>query len=103
MATPISITLLQYLPLSIAPTDRRHNPAPVTNIQWGSSGSSFQIVPSLDGLSCEITPTELTMETVSVSAVAEDGVTLTETIDVSVVAAPAVVLNLVPGNPVDLP
>lgn len=96
------------LPLVIAPTDKKGNPALVENISWSTSDPNIAAVTaSADGLSAEVVPgSGLGAVQVKVTADAKIGTEeklLTGLYDIEVVAGEAVNLGIVAGTPVPIP
>ena len=100
-------TVQQFL-VTIQPVDKKGNPAQVEGLEWMTSNSdAVALEPSEDGLSCLVKAVGIPANaTVQVNADADlgDGVQLlTGTIDIEIVAAPAVNIVLTPGPVEDIP
>lgn len=82
---------------TIAPTDASGNPAPVTNVNWSTAGGGYDVAGV--GNSATLRADNAgTGNTLTVTATASDGTSLTQTVPLDDVAAPvvpvAVALNL---------
>lgn len=82
---------------TIAPTDASGNPAPVTNVNWSTAGGSYDVqgVGNSATIRADFAGAS---QTLTVTATASDGTSLTQTVPLDDVAAPvvpvAVALNL---------
>lgn len=93
------------LPLAIAPTDKKGNPALVEDIVWSTSDPTIAtVVASADGLSAEVIPADnLGAVQIKVTADSKIGTEenfLTGLSDIEVMAGEAVNLGIVAGTPV---
>ena len=103
MAT-LQLTDAQHCPLAFQAVDAAGNPVtiPPSSITWASSNPSIvAATPSADGTSCDVAAVgPLGTSQVGVSVVVNATLTLTGTLDVSVVAGAAATIQIVPGTPV---
>jgi len=94
----------QHCPLSIQAVDAAGNPValPTGSVSWSSSNTSVaSVVPSADGMSCDVAAAgALGAAQVGVSVVVDANTTLTGSLDVSVGAGAAATIQIVPGTPV---
>src|SRR6185312_9950480 len=74
---------------TIAPTDAGGNPAPVTGVVWGTAGGAYDVqgVGNSATIRADFAGTG---QTLTVTATASDGTSLTQTADLPDVAAPVV-------------
>jgi hypothetical protein len=110
MATTVQLTDVQEVRLSISPKDSQGNLASVDGVPtWESSDESVLTVAAVsdDGLMADaVTVGPLGTATVTVTADADlgDGVTtLSDTVDITVVASQASALNVAVGTPTERP
>lgn len=110
MATQVQLTDVQEVRLSISPKDSQGNPATVDGAPaWASSDESVLTVAAVsdDGLTADaVTVGPLGTATVTVTADADlgEGVTsLTDTVEITVVASEASALNVSAGTPTERP
>jgi hypothetical protein len=102
------LTDSQMCNLAIRPLDRKGKPAQVDGTPvWASSNPSLvEVKPAVDGLSCDIVALDLGTCQVSVTADVDlfRGVReLTGTLDVTVVAGEAAVIEVIAGTPTEQP
>ncbi len=99
------LTATQKSTCTIDPRDSKGNPAPVDGVpEWSSSNPSVAtVVPSADGLTCDVVAAGVGETQISVVADADmdDGETreITGTLDVEVKAAEAVTMGIAAGTP----
>jgi hypothetical protein len=74
---------------TIAPTDAGGNPAPVTNVNWSTAGGGYDVagVGNSATLRADFPGTG---NTLTVTATASDGSSLTQTVPLKDIAAPVV-------------
>lgn len=101
---PVTLTETQKVVLSIAPTDRNGEPAPVEAIEWSTNAPGLvSLTVSEDGLSCTVQALgEVGQAEVEVVADADlgDGVVeIVETAFITIIDDVASSLNLTAGTP----
>lgn len=104
MAATLELRDDQKCPLTIKITDAKGQPAPTDDAPlWQSSNPAVaEVMPSDDGLSCEIIAGVPGDATVSVSADADLGdgtTTIAGSIDVHVTPGSAMAVEITPGTP----
>lgn len=103
----LTLSVTQEVAVSIQPVDARGNPAPVDGVPaWAvSDGALLSLAVSDDGLSAVVTalgPVGVAQVTVTADArLGEEVREIVGTLDVTLVAAEAVALKLVPGVPTE--
>jgi hypothetical protein len=105
----LTLTATQFSKLSIAPKDRKGNPAKLDGVpEWATDNSEIlTITPSADGLSCDVTAVGMIgTANVQVTGDADVGSGVTPiigTLEVEVIAGNAITVDIDPGTPTEQP
>lgn len=108
MLVMFTMSATQKVDLTIAPQDKKGNPAPVQDVTWVTDNSEvLALTPSADGLTCTVAAVGPltaagTPARVTVSADADMGagvVTIVGFLDVEITAGQATIIAINPGAP----